>query len=160
VSVAQAKLRYDPNDQALIFEVEQALRRYVDKVMTQHYGDDWIRIVSPRCRLEVWEWRQRKARRQGERDFPLIAFSDFPDLKEIVIRAPYWSRHFSKRFGDRRQFSLAMDCIYAVRKALAHSRPITSEQRHVLTCASGYILGLIKSASCHEREICYFPYNP
>ncbi|MGJ8558954.1 MAG: Swt1 family HEPN domain-containing protein [Litorimonas sp.] len=147
MSAALAGLRYDPNDQALIFEVERSLRHYVDAVMSQQYGDDWLVIVSPECRLAVWSWRQRKARQQGEIDFPLIAFTDFPDLKAIIVRGANWRRCFANSFGDRSQFILAMDCIYAVRKALAHSRPITSEQRYVLECAGGYILGRIQPKS-------------
>lgn len=147
MSAALAGLNYDPNDQALIFEVERSLRHFVDAVMSQHYGDDWLIIVSPECRLAVWSWRQRKARQQGEIDFPLIAFTDFPDLKTIIVRRLHWHRCFAECFGDRHQFILAMDCIYAVRKALAHSRPITSEKRHVLACASGYILDRIQAKS-------------
>lgn len=127
MSAALAGLRSDPNDQALIFEVEQSLRHFVDDVMSRTYGGDWLVIRSPQCRLAVWSRRQRKARQQGERDFPLIAFTDFPDLKAIIVKGANWRRCFADDFGDRSQFIVAMDCIYAVRKALAHSRPITAE---------------------------------
>lgn len=150
MSAVLAGLQYDPNDQALIFEVERSLRHFIDEVMSHYFGNDWLVIVSPECRLAVWSWRQRKAQQQGEMEYPLIAFTDFPDLKAIIVRNANWHRCFAECFGDRRQFILAMDCIYAVRKALAHSRPITSEQRHVLECASGHILGLIQPKSTTE----------
>jgi hypothetical protein len=51
-----------------------------------------------------------------------------------------------------------MDCIYAVRKALAHSRPITAEQRHVLECSSGYILGHIQPKSAAQRLSHTYPH--
>lgn len=88
-------------------------------------------------------------------DFSLIAFTEFPDLKAIIVKGANWRRCFADSFGDKHQFILAMDYIYAVRKALAHSRPITAEQRRVLECASRYIFDLLKPSPIAQTNFLF-----
>lgn len=135
---------YDPSDQALIFQLERALRQFVDRELRREFGEKWINSRTPPARLKSWRWRQRLARKNGEQYSPVLDFADFPDLKEIVLSRGHWEISFGRVLRDRDQFIAAMDRVYIVRKALAHSRHITPEQRLILRCAARYILSLIQ----------------
>ena len=136
--------RYDPSDQALIFTLERAMRQFVDRELRREFGACWIKFRTPPARLKSWKWRQRLAYKNGEPYYPVLDFADFPDLKEIALSRGHWEICFARILRDKNQFSAAMDRIYIMRKALAHSRHIIAEQRLILRCASSYILSLIQ----------------
>jgi len=122
-------LHYDPSYADFVTQIERQIRSHIDFELSRLFGKKWISARVPQAMQQVWRQRRDKALQDGEPEFELIHYADFIDLKTIIIGRKTWGQVFAKRFGIKEHFVTAMDRLYAVRKPLAHGRPISNGQR-------------------------------
>lgn len=128
---------FHPGHNFLIITVEQNLRAAISEKMRVQYGETWIGSrVAPEL-VESWELRREAAVAQGERPLELIQYSNFMELKDIVIRKQHWREVFEPIFKKKHHFETSMERLHPIRLPLAHSRPIgTAQQIHLISEAA------------------------
>lgn len=119
----------DPSYADFVTQIERRLRTHIDGVMINSFGRNWIKARVHSGVQAKWKERQEKAIKDGEPKFELLHYSDFIELKEIMTGKKTWDPLFARQFGIKEHFITAMDRLYAVRKPLAHGRPIGNGQR-------------------------------
>lgn len=122
-------LHYDASYADFVTQIERRLRTHIDTLMSDSFGSNWIKARVASDVQNKWRDRQAKAVESGELKFSLIHYSDFIELKMIMTGRKTWDPLFAKQFGIKEHFITAMDRLYAVRKPLAHGRPISNGQR-------------------------------
>lgn len=123
---------HNPGHGMLITAVEQNLRSTIDIEMTAAYGSSWIQLRIRSDLSKEWQEKRGKATDQGESPLPLVNYSNFMDLKDIIINRQHWPVVFERVFHDKAQFTRSMERLHSVRLPLSHSRPIGTAQQIVL----------------------------
>jgi hypothetical protein len=80
---------------------ERRLRAFINRVMTEVFGDDWMKHQLPNNMLEGWEAKRETALKNGETEQALIDYADFTDYEKIVCRSDNWKKAFAPYFGGR-----------------------------------------------------------
>ena len=131
---------FHPGHHILITAVEQKLRAIIDAKMQAQYGASWMdRQMDPRL-IQEWIDRRDEAVARGESPLALIQYSNFMDLKDIVIRRQHWRDVFEAIFRKKEHFEVSMDRLHPIRVPLAHSRPIGMGQHYHLISEASLIL--------------------
>ena len=131
---------FHPGHYMLITAVEQNLRTTIDASMQSQYGATWMETQIDPYLLQEWIDRRAEAVARGESPLALIQYSNFMELKDIVIRRPHWREVFAAIFKKREHFEASMDRLHPIRLPLAHSRPIGIGQHYHLISEAGHIL--------------------
>ena len=131
---------FHPGHHMLITAVEQNLRATIDKRMQAHYGESWTEKQISSDVLKQWIERREKAVASGESPLALIQYSNFMDLKDIVVRRDHWRDVFRAIFSKKGHFQTSMERLHPIRLPLAHSRPIGIAQQYHLISEAGHIL--------------------
>ncbi len=131
---------FHPGHGALITCVEQNLRVVIQSKMMDNYGADWMRKRVHKNITDGWEQRRDEAIAHGEAEFDLIQYSNFMELKDIVIAKPHWREIFEEIFKKKEHFATSMERLHPIRLPLAHSRPIGIGQQFHLISEAGLIL--------------------
>ena len=131
---------FHPGFNSLITAVEQNLRHLIVSRMKAAYGDRWLeKRVSEKLAAE-WTVRREEAVEQGESPLHLIHYSNFMELKDVVIGGGHWKAVFEPTFKRREHFVTSMDRLHPIRRPLAHSRPIGRGQQFHLISEAAQIL--------------------
>ncbi len=78
---------------------EIAICRFIDRVMRDAFGEDWMKHQLPAGMLDVWREKREKAIKAGEAEQALIDYADFSDYRAIIERKDNWAKVFSPVFG-------------------------------------------------------------
>ena len=62
------------------------------------FGNDWIKHRVPGTIQQAWKDKREKARDNGERERPLIAYADFTDYETIITKKDNWTTIFKPVF--------------------------------------------------------------
>ena len=115
---------FDPMHGAMLTGLEQRLRRIVEDRLSGLDGPNWFKHrVSEAVRNRCLS-RQEQDRYDGRTIFPLIQYSDFMDLAEIISRSDNWRDAFKPIFRNKEDFLVSLRRLHPIRKAIAHSRPL------------------------------------
>ena len=140
---ADPGLMFEPGNFGLVTFVEQHLRQFVCREMHARYGERWLeQKVDPKLTNE-WKSRREQAIANGESLLPPVQYSNFMDLKDIVVRKDHWREVFAPVFVRKTHFEVAMERLHSVRLPLAHSRPIGRAQQYILVIESHFVLGAL-----------------
>ena len=90
--------------------------------------------------MNEWVARRSDAIARGESPLGLIQYSNFMELKDIVIQRQHWREVFGAVFKKKEHFATGMDRLHPIRLPLAHSRPIGIAQQYHLISEAGHIL--------------------
>ena len=131
---------FHPGHGALITAVEQNLRSLIQTKMTEEYGSDWIKKRLHPNVIDGWRQRQVEAVDDGESLLDLIQYSNFMELKDIIIGKQHWSQIFGAIFKKKDHFSTSLERLHPIRRPLAHSRPIGIGQQFHLISEAGLVL--------------------
>jgi hypothetical protein len=109
----------------LIDQVDRAMKRLVDVIMTDRNGEDWLskRLRSQPEALERLEQKVRAAVRAGEPEYRLVYYLDLGELLHIVNDGKNWSL-FAPVFTDRIIFEADMRRLNCIRRPVVHGRGI------------------------------------
>ena len=131
---------FHPGHHMLIAAVEQNLRATIAKRMQAQYGESWMgKQISPNVLHKCIERRQ-KAVASGESPLHFLQYSDFMDLKDIVVNRRHWRDVFEAIFRNKEHFQTSMERLHPIRLPLAHSRPIGIAQQFHLISEAVHIL--------------------
>ena len=134
---------FHPGNNMLITAVEQNLRAAIDSKMKAKYGATWMESRIEPSLLKEWIVRRDDAVAHGESPLPLIQYTNFMELKDIVMRRQHWREVFADIFGKKEHFQTSMERLHPIRLPLAHSRPIgTGQQFHLISEASHILRSL------------------
>lgn len=125
---------YHPGHAALITAVEQNLRNLIVAKMIEFYGAEWMRSRLSEAVVADWQVRHDEAVAAGEASLDLIQYSNFMELKDIIIGRKHWKDIFSSTFSKKEHFATSMERLHPIRLPLAHSRPIgVGQQIHLIS---------------------------
>jgi hypothetical protein len=125
IEAADPDAVYDSNHATLLSIVEQELRHLVEEKLRVLEGPSWEkRRVSEPVRKR-WAERQDEDRQSGRPVYELIHYADFMDLADVITRRDNWREVFAAIFGDDDDLRMSLCRLHPVRKAIAHSRPLS-----------------------------------
>lgn len=119
---------------------ETQLRQFIDDQMTKVVGDQWIKHRVPGDMYKGWLAKQEKARATGENDYPLIAYADFTDYADIIIRKDNWTEIFQPVFNRKEYIRESLQRLYPIRICTMHARMITQDDEIYLYVETKRIL--------------------
>jgi hypothetical protein len=126
---------------------EQKVRRFVDAVMTEAFGPQWIKRQTPAGMLDSWKEKKATALAKGESEQPIIAYADFTDYIKIIERNDNWNAVFQTIFGRRDDVKESFLRLFPIRICTMHSRLITFDDELLLQVETRRILRAIARAS-------------
>ena len=131
---------FHPGYNMMITAVEQNLRKAIDAEMQAQYGATWMETGIDPSLLKEWIDRRDDAVAHGESSLPLIQYTNFMELKDIVMGRQHWREVFRVIFGKKEHFQTSMERLHPIRLPLAHSRPIGIAQQYHLISEASHIL--------------------
>lgn len=129
----EANGSFDAIHYEVMMRVEQNLRGLIETVLLTEAGPKWPKQRVPEAVRARWKERQAEDRNAGRPVYALIQYADFMDLPHVVGRQDNWPL-FAPYFRSLDDFSVSMQRLHPVRKAIAHSRPLARSD--VLTLLS------------------------
>jgi len=139
---ARARLAFD---QLQRFEV--TLRRFIDRVMCDAFGDDWTRRQLPAGMLDAWIDKRDKAVKGGQPEQPLIDYADFADYRPIIERKDNWATVFKPVFGRADDIRESFQRLFPVRIATMHARIVTQDDELLLLVETKRVLKAIRAGN-------------
>ncbi len=106
---------------------EAHVRRFIDRMMTAACGADWIRHRVPGPMRKEWKDKRDKALASGEPEKPLIAYADFTDYEQIIVRNDNWKEVFELVFQRKTSVQESLQRLYPIRICTMHARIITQD---------------------------------
>jgi hypothetical protein len=104
--------------------IESGLRRYVNAVMNEAFGEEWTKRIHPDI---VKRWRETKQKRiaEGRPELPhLIYYSDFSDLEQIMQPRDHFV-YFKPKFQRVESMQEIFRRVLPARNAVAHVGIVT-----------------------------------
>lgn len=111
---------------------EIAIRRFIERVMQDAFGDDWMKRQLPANMLEGWRDKRDKAVKAGEPEQRLIDYADFTDYRAIIERKDNWNTVFKPVFGRAEDVRESFQRLFPVRIATMHARLVTLDDELLL----------------------------
>jgi hypothetical protein len=103
---------------------ETQVRDFIENLMRDAFGANWVKQrISGDMRAQ-WEKKKEVAREKGETDQPLIAYADFTDYIDIIVRRDNWRDVFEAVFVRRESVQESFQRLYPVRICTMHARLI------------------------------------
>lgn len=139
---ARANLAFD---QLRRFEI--AMRRFIERVMRDAFGEDWMKHQLPANMLDAWREKRDKALKAGEPEQPLIDYADFTDYRAIIERRDNWAKVFKPVFGRPEDVRESFQRLFPVRIATMHARFVTLDDELLLRVETRRVLKAIGTLS-------------
>jgi len=126
-----------------LYIVETSLRSFIDPLMCATYGPAWLRERMH----ELHDRLQEKCDKDiatGRDPAPLIAYADFTDYRDIIVRRTHWNDIFSSYFPRKDDISESLIRLYPARNCTMHGRVVTKEDYLLVVVEVNRILKAIK----------------
>ena len=128
----------------LLLNFETQIRHFIDKEMTRAFGTSWTKHRVHGNLTKEWKEKREKAQDNGEEASPLIAYSDFGDYIQIIIRNDNWQDVFKPLFKNKESVKESFRRLHPIRICTMHSRIITPDDELFLLAETRRILKAIK----------------
>ena len=109
----------------LFCELEQRLRHFVQDSLFEKAGRKWIAQRVPVDMRKRWRQRQEDERVIGRPVYDAIQYAGFMDLHILIVQRDNWREVFQPIFRSKEDIGISFQRLHPVRKALAHSRPLS-----------------------------------
>ena len=106
---------------------ETQVRRFIDRMMTAALGEDWTIHRLPGPMRKEWKNKRDEALARGEPEKPLIAYADFTDYEQIIVRRDNWKDVFAPVFERKTSVQESWRRLYPIRVCTMHARIITQD---------------------------------
>jgi len=125
----------------ILLDTESTLRDFIEVILEQQSGPDWIRQSGlPPERIEYLE-SQRETfetnRISMQEENRLINYTNFIDLKRILQRN--WAGDFELAFGDFNTLDVYLTTLHRYYDPDAHNRSLLTHQKHLILGISGFL---------------------
>lgn len=124
---------------------ELALRRFIEEVMQETFGTDWMKRQLPANMLDSWIDKKEKAVRAGEAEQALIDYADFSDYKSIIEKKDNWNQVFKHVFQRSDDVRESFQRLFPVRIATMHARLVTKDDHLLLLVETRRVLKAIEA---------------
>lgn len=121
---------------------ERNLRKFINDLMVQQYGDDWPKKKLHSDTYEKWQEKRTKAEKHGD-IIPLIELIDFTEYEPIICQKDHWNDIFINIFKRKESVKESFQRLYPIRLATMHSRIVTKEDKLYLYAETVRILRAI-----------------
>jgi hypothetical protein len=115
-----------------LFRFEVHMRRFIDRAMTQAYGDSWIKQRVHGDVRKEWVRRRDEEAAKGKQPGRLIDYADFTDYEPIMLRTDHWEAVFKPVFGRSESLRESLQRLYPIRLCTMHARLITQDDQLLL----------------------------
>lgn len=132
-------------DELRRFEI--AIRRFIERVMEDAFGSEWMKRQLPANMLDGWRDKREKALKAGEPEQPLIDYADFTDYRAIIERKDNWNTVFKPVFGRPEDVRESFQRLFPVRIATMHARLVTLDDELLLRVETRRVLKAIENLS-------------
>lgn len=126
-----------------LYIVETSLRGFIDPLMCATYGSDWLQERMPELHGEL-ERKRNKDIAAGRDLAPLMAYADFTDYHEIIVRRTHWNDVFRAYFQRKQDISESLLRLYPARNCTMHGRVVTREDYLLVLVEVNRILKAIR----------------
>ena len=134
----------------LVFrELEQQLRGAIRDQLLGLVGKDWIKQRVPPDVLMRWHKRQDEDRAACRPVFEAIQYADFMDLQKVIVCKDNWRDVFRAIFQSHEDIIVSFNRLHPVRKALAHSRPLSKSDVLTLVSETSRVVSRLKIRKLH-----------
>lgn len=106
---------------------ERQLRGFIDRAMTQAYGENWIRQRVHGDTRKLWQEGREREIAKGIEPGRLIDYADFTDYEPLIIRGDHWDDVFRPVFGRKDAVRESFQRLYPIRLCTMHARLITQD---------------------------------
>lgn len=114
-----------------LFRFETQIRKFISQILAAEFGERWEKQQVPGTMRESWKEKRAKAESQGETLGPLIAYADFTDYIQLIIKKDHWPL-FAPYFGRLEDVRESFQRLFPFRLGTMHSRIITKEDQLML----------------------------
>lgn len=121
---------------------ERNLRKFINDLMVQQYGDDWPKKKLRSDTYGKWQEKRTKAEKHGD-IIPLIELIDFTEYEPIICQKDHWNDIFVNIFKRKESVKESFQRLYPIRLATMHSRIVTKEDKLYLYAETLRILRAI-----------------
>jgi HEPN superfamily Swt1-like protein len=115
-----------------LLRFERELRHFLERVMAEAFGPDWIKQRTPPGMTDSWKEKRQSAIDKGEEEKPLIEYADFTDYTRIIERNDNWKEVFTLFFHRREDVRESFMRLFPVRICTMHARIITLDDELLL----------------------------
>ena len=122
---------------------ETHIRKLIDQRMTAAFGKGWTKHRLPGPIRQQWQYKQARARDEGEPERPLIAYADFTDYETIIVQQNNWTQAFAPVFRRKTLVHESFQRLYPMRVCTMHSRLITQDDELYLHAETRRLLTAI-----------------
>ena len=122
---------------------ETHMRRFIERTMIAAFGHDWIKQRVPPAIRNAWRAKRKKAKDSGEPERPLIAYADFTDYEQIILRKDNWSELFADIFNRPTMVQESFQRLYPIRICAMHARIVTQDDELYLYVETKRLLAAI-----------------
>ncbi len=122
---------------------EVAMRGFIERVMREAFGEDWMKHQLPGNMLDSWHDKRDKAVKAGEAEQALIEYADFTDYRAIIERKDNWAKVFKPVFGRPEDVRESFQRLFPVRIATMHARILTLDDELLLRVETRRVLKAI-----------------
>ena len=106
---------------------ESHIRAFIDRRMTAIVGPNWIKSRVPGNMRLDWKDKRTKALDSGEPERPLIAYADFTDYVQLIVRRDNWDEVFESVFRRKALVQESLQRLYPIRICTMHARIISQD---------------------------------
>ena len=106
---------------------ETHIRRFIERQLRVVSGDNWMKERVPPQIREDWQEKQQKARDSGKSDRPAIAYADFTDYEQVILRRDNWRDVFASFFTRKTLVQESFQRLYPIRVCAMHARIVTQD---------------------------------
>jgi hypothetical protein len=124
VSIRSSTAELDAHSAVAAFE--RSLRDFISYKLEAIGGRSWFKQRAPGNIHTKARERRAAALAVGEQSTRLIDYTDFGELKEIILRGDNWEQAFEPIFVNRDRFEQDMQTLLTVRRPSSHSRIVGS----------------------------------
>lgn len=110
-----------------LMRFEYRLRIFIDEAMTRIAGPEWAKHRVSEKMHSDWIHKRDSSLAKGEAEQPLIAYADFTDYVEIIIRKDNWRDVFGEIFSHKPSVEESFRRLFPVRICTMHARLITQD---------------------------------
>lgn len=113
--------RYVERSRTLLLQYEGLLRDFIDRMMTDHYGEDWAeqRLKLCGCGDLLRKWKDRSK--------PVLIHADFAHYGKIMTFPAHFEAVFEAGFDDCEVLGSLIDAARTLRAMLMHGHEFTLE---------------------------------
>lgn len=132
--------------------IELRLRAIIAEKLEATHGEHWFTLCAPPDVVTNARRKRNSGLKGGEKNAPLVHWTDLGDLMKIVISKKNWPSAFANLFADRQRFEADMLSLITFRRPAAHARPIDSTRLAELLLIAQRLETWIKEDGIWKRD--------